>query len=93
MRRLLLITPYYNKSNEEGIYRHFSYVLDRVDVPCLLYNVPSRTGCTLSEANVARLSKHSIVEESFPLFSMWRDTRTSEVPRQDAQWVLILYRR
>ncbi|MFR8062436.1 MAG: 4-hydroxy-tetrahydrodipicolinate synthase, partial [Lancefieldella rimae] len=56
---LLLITPYYNKSNEEGIYRHFSYVLDRVDVPCLLYNVPSRTGCALSEANVARLSKHA----------------------------------
>ncbi len=56
---LLLITPYYNKSNEEGIYRHFSYVLDRVDVPCLLYNVPSRTGCILSEANVARLSKHA----------------------------------
>lgn len=56
---LLLITPYYNKSNEEGIYQHFSYVLDRVDVPCLLYNVPSRTGCALSEANVARLSKHA----------------------------------
>ena len=56
---LLLITPYYNKSNEEGIYRHFAYVLDRVDVPCLLYNVPSRTGCILSEANVARLSKHA----------------------------------
>lgn len=55
---LLLITPYYNKSNEEGIYQHFKYVLDRVDVPCLLYNIPGRTGCSISERNVARLAKH-----------------------------------
>lgn len=55
---LLLITPYYNKSNEEGIYQHFKYVLDRVDVPCVLYNIPGRTGCSISEHNVARLSRH-----------------------------------
>ncbi len=55
---LLLITPYYNKSNEEGIYRHFKTVLDAVDVPCILYNVPGRTGCSISERNVERLSKH-----------------------------------
>lgn len=55
---LLLITPYYNKSNEEGIYQHFAYVLDRVDVPCILYNIPGRTGCSISENNLARLSKH-----------------------------------
>lgn len=55
---LLLITPYYNKSNEEGIYRHFTTVLDAVDVPCILYNIPGRTGCSISERNVARLSKH-----------------------------------
>ncbi len=55
---LLLITPYYNKSNEEGIYRHFTTVLDAVDVPCILYNVPSRTGCSISERNVERLAKH-----------------------------------
>ena len=55
---LLLITPYYNKSNEEGIYRHFTAVLDEVDVPCILYNIPGRTGCSISEANLARLSQH-----------------------------------
>lgn len=55
---LLLITPYYNKSNEEGIYRHFTTVLDQVDVPCLLYNIPGRTGCSISERNVARLATH-----------------------------------
>ncbi|MCH4083715.1 MAG: 4-hydroxy-tetrahydrodipicolinate synthase [Olsenella sp.] len=55
---LLLITPYYNKSNEDGIYHHFKTVLDAVDVPCILYNIPSRTGCSISEHNIARLSKH-----------------------------------
>ena len=55
---LLLITPYYNKSNEEGIYRHFTAVLDEVDVPCILYNIPGRTGCSISEGNLARLSLH-----------------------------------
>lgn len=55
---LLLITPYYNKSNEEGIYRHFRAVLDAVDIPCILYNVPGRTGCSISERNVARLAQH-----------------------------------
>ncbi len=55
---LLLITPYYNKSNEEGIYRHFTAVMDEVDVPCILYNIPGRTGCSISEHNLARLSVH-----------------------------------
>ena len=55
---LLLITPYYNKSNEEGIYQHFKTVLDAVDIPCILYNVPGRTGCSISERNVVRLAQH-----------------------------------
>ena len=55
---LLLITPYYNKSNEEGIYRHFTTVADAVDVPCILYNIPGRTGCGISVRNVERLAAH-----------------------------------
>lgn len=55
---LLLITPYYNKSNEEGIYRHFTSVLDVVEIPSILYNIPGRTGCSISEANVRRLAAH-----------------------------------
>lgn len=55
---LLLITPYYNKTNEEGMYLHFKTVADAVRIPCILYNVPGRTGCSISEANVVRLSKH-----------------------------------
>ena len=55
---LLLITPYYNKGNGEGIYRHFATVADAVNIPCILYNVPGRTGCAISVENVERLSKH-----------------------------------
>jgi len=55
---LLLITPYYNKSNEEGIYRHFTTVLDAVDLPAILYNIPGRTGCQISIRNVERLAAH-----------------------------------
>ena len=46
---LLLITPYYNKTNEEGMYLHFKTVADAVHIPCILYNVPGRTGCSISE--------------------------------------------
>ena len=55
---LLVITPYYNKANEEGMYQHFKAVLDAVDIPCILYNVPSRTGCSISEGVIARLASH-----------------------------------
>lgn len=55
---LLLITPYYNKANAEGMYRHFVTVADAVHIPCILYNVPGRTGCAISVENVERLAKH-----------------------------------
>ena len=55
---LLLITPYYNKANEEGMYRHFATVADAVDIPILLYNVPGRTGCSISESCCERLAAH-----------------------------------
>ena len=55
---LLAITPYYNKANEEGMIRHFTTVADQVSAPVILYNVPGRTGCSLSVSAVERLSKH-----------------------------------
>ena len=55
---LLLISPYYNKANGEGMYRHFAETADKVNIPCLLYNVPGRTGCSIPVSTVERLSKH-----------------------------------
>ncbi len=55
---LLVISPYYNKANDEGMYRHFKTVADAVSIPCILYNVPGRTGCSISESVIARLKDH-----------------------------------
>ena len=54
----LLVTPYYNKPTQEGLYKHYSLVADEVDLPQILYNVPSRTGCDLLNATVLRLVDH-----------------------------------
>ncbi|RKY00944.1 4-hydroxy-tetrahydrodipicolinate synthase [Candidatus Poribacteria bacterium] len=55
---VLLITPYYNKPTQEGMYRHFMTIADAVDIPMILYNVPSRTGIDLLPETVARLAEH-----------------------------------
>ncbi|MBE6964031.1 MAG: 4-hydroxy-tetrahydrodipicolinate synthase [Ruminococcaceae bacterium] len=55
---LLLIAPYYNKANPEGMYRHFAQTADAVNIPCILYNVPGRTGCSIPVSVVEKLSKH-----------------------------------
>ena len=55
---LLIISPYYNKANDEGMYRHFKTVADAVNIPCILYNVPGRTGCSISENVISRLKDH-----------------------------------
>lgn len=55
---LLLIAPYYNKANAEGMYRHFAETADKVHIPCILYNVPGRTGCSIPVSVVERLAKH-----------------------------------
>lgn len=55
---LLAISPYYNKANAEGMYRHFAATADAVEIPCILYNVPGRTGCSIPVSVVERLAKH-----------------------------------
>lgn len=54
----LSVNPYYNKPSQEGMYRHFMTLADAVDLPVVLYNIPGRTGVTMSPATVARLSEH-----------------------------------
>lgn len=55
---ILMVTPYYNKSTQKGLIEHFSYVADRVDIPMVLYNVPSRTGIGIAADTFKELSKH-----------------------------------
>jgi 4-hydroxy-tetrahydrodipicolinate synthase len=52
----LLVTPYYNKPTQEGLYQHFKLIAETVDIPQILYNVPSRTACDMLPETVARLS-------------------------------------
>lgn len=52
----LLITPYYNKPTQEGMYRHYKAVAEATDIPIVLYNIPGRTGVNMAPATVARLA-------------------------------------
>ena len=53
---LLLVTPYYNKATQKGLYEHYKYIAERVSLPIILYNVPSRTGCNIKPETYAKLA-------------------------------------
>lgn len=55
---LLQVTPYYNKTSQNGLIRHFETIADQVELPMILYNVPSRTGVNISPDTCLALSKH-----------------------------------
>ncbi|MBQ2676153.1 MAG: 4-hydroxy-tetrahydrodipicolinate synthase [Clostridia bacterium] len=55
---LLIVTPYYNKTSQEGLVAHYNYIADRVNIPIILYNVPSRTGCNIKPETYVKLAKH-----------------------------------
>lgn len=55
---LLLVTPYYNKPTQEGMYQHFMHVADNVDLPIILYNIPGRSVVNLTDDTIVRLAKH-----------------------------------
>lgn len=54
----LLVTPYYNKTSQAGLIRHYSYLADRAEKPILLYDVPARTGMAIAPETLAELSRH-----------------------------------
>jgi 4-hydroxy-tetrahydrodipicolinate synthase len=58
---LLLVTPYYNKCSQKGLVRHYLTIADQVDIPMIVYNVPSRTGVSMSVPVYKELSKHPLI--------------------------------
>ncbi len=75
---LLLVTPYYNKATQEGLIKHYEYVADRVDLPIILYNVPSRTGVSFKAETYQRLAenpKFNGIKEASGDFSLLAHTR------------------
>ena len=54
----LIVTPYYNKPTQEGLYLHFKAIADAVDLPIIIYNIPSRSVIDMSADTMARLAKH-----------------------------------
>ena len=55
---VLVVTPYYNKPTQEGLYLHFSAIADSVDIPLIIYNIPPRSVVDMSVETMARLAKH-----------------------------------
>ncbi len=55
---VLSVTPYYNKTSQSGLVRHYTYIADRINIPMIVYNVPSRTGCNIKPETYAELAKH-----------------------------------
>src|SRR3989338_5937498 len=53
----LLVSPYYNKPTQEGLYRHFKAIADSVDFPCIVYNIKGRTGVNVETSTLMRLAK------------------------------------
>jgi 4-hydroxy-tetrahydrodipicolinate synthase len=58
---LLVVTPYYNKCTQQGLIRHYTMIADSVNIPIVLYDVPSRTGVSIQTATYAELAKHPII--------------------------------
>lgn len=75
---ILMVTPYYNKATQEGLIKHFTYVADRINLPMIVYNVPSRTSIGIKLQTYKELSKHpniNGVKEASADFSLFAATR------------------
>jgi len=58
LKAILSVTPYYNRPNQTGLLKHYTYLADRSKLPLILYNVPARTGCNIKAETTLELAKH-----------------------------------
>ena len=75
---LLHVTPYYNKCSQTGLIKHYEYIADRVELPVIMYNVPSRTGVSFAASTYQQLAQHpriNGVKEASGNFSLLAHTR------------------
>jgi len=61
---LMMVSPYYNKTTQRGLVKHFTFLADRVNIPIIVYNVPARTGMTFTPETYLELSKHPNINGS-----------------------------
>ena len=76
---LLIVTPYYNKATQQGLIDHYTVIADSVEIPIILYNVPSRTGVSFSAETYAALANHPNIigtKEASGSFALVQQTRT-----------------
>ena len=81
----LVVTPYYNKTTQKGLVRHYSEVADSSDMPIILYNVPGRTGLNIEPATYLALSKHgniAAIKEAGGNVSKIAETMALHVPSE-----------
>ena len=77
---LLIVTPYYNRPTQEGLYQHYARIAENVNLPIILYNVPGRTGCDLLPETVIRLAKIGNIvglKEALPQISRVTEIRAA----------------
>ena len=80
---LLLVTPYYNKATQNGLIAHYTAICNEVNIPAILYNVPSRTGCGLQPQTVATLVKVRSRSDEIPsLASLYLSSLNQEQGKQ-----------
>lgn len=75
---VLMVTPYYNKTTQTGLIKHFTYVADRINVPMIIYNVPSRTGIGIEAETYKVLSEHPMIngtKEASGNFTLFSNTK------------------